>query len=93
MKDKKPADILYFVGICILIVGILLGIVLGFVLGEGGFNLVPAITAWLLCVIGGAGCISVSGSLNEAEEKKTEDEEFIKLIIESVKNEDEENGG
>lgn len=88
MKNKKLADILYFIGICLIIVGILLGCAVGFIFGGGVFNLVPAITVWLLSIIVGAGLISVSGSLFEAEEKKADDEEFIKLIIENVKNED-----
>ncbi|MBQ5347514.1 MAG: hypothetical protein IIU39_05650 [Ruminococcus sp.] len=88
MKEKKPADILFFIGVCVLIIGVLVGIALGFLFGEGGFNLVPSITVWLLCVVGGTGCITVSGSLTEAEEKKRDDEEFIKLLIESVKNEE-----
>lgn len=89
MKEKKPADIMFFIGICIIIIGILLGLALGFVFGAGGFNLVPSITVWLLSVIGGTGFITVSGSLNEAEEKKKDDEEFLKLLIESVKTGDE----
>lgn len=88
MKDKKSADILFFIGICIIIIGILLGCVLGFVMGEGGFNFVPSITCWLLSIICGTGFITVSGSLNEAKEKEAEDDEFLKLLIESVKNED-----
>ncbi len=90
MKDKKTANILFYIGICIIIIGILLGTALGFIFGEGGFNLIPSVTVWLLCVIGGAGFINVSGTLNEAEEKKRDDEEFIKLLIESVKKEEKE---
>lgn len=88
MKSKKAADILFFTGVCIIIIGILLGTVLGFVFGEGGFNFVPSVTVWLLCIIGGTGFVTVSGSLNEAEEKKQDDEEFLKLLIESVKKEE-----
>ncbi len=86
MKNKKLSDILFFVGICIIIVGILLGTALGFIFGNGGFNLVPAITVWILCVIGGTGFVSVSGSINEAEEKKSDDEEMLRQIIENLKN-------
>ncbi len=89
MKNKKTADILFFIGICLIIIGILLGCALGFIFGGGGFDLVPSITVWLLSIIGGAGFLGISSSLNEAEEKKAEDEEFIRLIIESVKSEDE----
>ncbi len=92
MKNKKPADILYFIGICLIIIGVLLGCAVGFIFGEGGFNLVPAITVWLLSIILGTGLISVSGSLAKADEKKAEDEEFIKLLIESVKNEEKTEG-
>ncbi|MCH5303909.1 MAG: hypothetical protein J1E41_03515 [Ruminococcus sp.] len=88
MKNKKLADILFFIGICIIIFGILLGAVLGFVLGGGGFNFVPSITVWLLCVIGGTGFVSVSGAVNEAKEKKKDDEEMLRLIIESIKKEE-----
>lgn len=90
MKNKKPADILFFIGICIIIIGILLGCALGFIFGVGGFNLVPSITTWLLTLIGGTGFITVSGTLSEADEKKKDDEEFLKLLIESVKNGDED---
>ena len=94
MKTKKTADILFFIGICIIIIGILLGCALGFIFGDGGFDLVPSVTVWLLCIIGGTGFISVSSGLSEAEEKKKDDEEFVKLLIESVKNEEDkaENG-
>lgn len=90
MKDKKPADILFFIGVCIIIIGVLAGIVLGLLFGDGGFNLVPSATVWLLCIISGTGFITVSGTLSEAEEKKKDEEEFIKLLIESVKNEENE---
>ncbi len=90
MKSKKIANILFFIGICIIIIGILLGTVLGFVMGEDGFNFVPSVTIWLLCIIGGTGFITVSGTLNEAEEKKRDDEEFIKLLIENAKNDKKE---
>jgi ABC-type antimicrobial peptide transport system permease subunit len=85
MKSKKIANILFFIGICIIIIGILLGTVLGFIMGEDGFNFVPSVTVWLLCIIGGTGFVTVSGTLNEAEEKKQDDEEFIKLLIENAK--------
>lgn len=88
MKNKKLADILYFIGVVLIILGILLGCAVGFFFGGGGFELVPSITVWLLSIIIGTGLISISDSLFEAEEKKADDEEFIKLIIENVKNED-----
>lgn len=87
MKSKKIANILFFIGICVIIIGILAGTVLGFVIGEDGFNFIPSVTVWLLCIIGGTGFITISGTLNETEEKKKNDEEFIKLLIENVKNE------
>lgn len=90
MKKKLP-DILFFSGICVIILGILLGVLLGFVLSEQGFNLVPSITTWLLSVITGTGFVTVSGSLNEAKEKKKDDEEFLKLLIEQVKKDEEKN--
>lgn len=90
MKSKKIANILFFIGICIIIIGILLGTVLGFVMGEDGFNFVPSVTIWLLCIIGGTGFVTVSGTLNEADEKKRDDEEFIKLLIENAKNDKKE---
>lgn len=88
MKNKKLADILYFIGVVLIILGILLGCAVGFFFGGGGFELVPSITVWLLSIIIGTGLISISDSLVKSEEKKTEDEQFIKLLIESVKNED-----
>lgn len=88
MKNKKLADILFFVGVCIIIIGALAGIALGLLFGEGGFNLVPSTTVWLLCIISGTGFITVSGTLNEADEKKQDDEEFVKLLIESMKKEE-----
>ncbi len=87
MKSKKIANILFFIGICVIIIGILAGTVLGFVMSEDGFNFIPSVTVWLLCIIGGTGFITISGTLNETEEKKKNDEEFIKLLIENVKNE------
>lgn len=88
MKNKKLADILYFIGVVLIILGILLGCAVGFFFGGGGFELVPSITVWLLSIIIGTGLISISDSLVKTEEKKTEDEQFIKLLIESVKNEE-----
>lgn len=88
MKNKKLPDILFSIGIIIIILGVLLGVLLGFVLSEQGFNLVPSITTWLLSLITGTGFITVSGSINEAKEKKEDDEEFLKLLIEQVKTDD-----
>ncbi len=88
MKNKKLPDILFSIGIIIIILGVLLGVLLGFVFSEQGFNLVPSITTWLLSLITGTGFITVSGSINEAKEKKEDDEEFLKLLIEQVKESD-----
>ena len=85
--NKKLADILFVFGIGLIIVGILAGVMLGFVTG-GGFNLVPAITIWLLCRVIGTGFVSVSGSVNKVNTQKTDDEESLRLIIEKIKNED-----
>lgn len=84
---KKLGDILFAFGIGLIIVGILAGIVLGLVTGEG-FNLVPAITAWLLSIVIGTGFVSVSGSVNKINAEKTNDEEELRLIIEKIKSED-----
>ncbi|MBQ5399373.1 MAG: hypothetical protein IIU14_08075 [Ruminococcus sp.] len=90
MKNKKLPDILFFTGISVIILGILLGVLLGFLLTEQGFNLVPAVTSWLLSVITGTGFVTVSNSLNEAKEKKKDDEEFLRLLIEQIKEEKDE---
>ncbi len=88
MKLKDSDNILFFIGLCVIIIGILLGCALGFIFGGGGFDLVPSITVWLLCIIGGAGLISISGSISEAKEKKKDDEELVKALIEKMKNEE-----
>lgn len=82
--NKKIADFLFTFGICLIIVGVLAGIILGFVTGEG-FNLVPAITVWLLCVVIGTGFVSVSGSVNKVTQATNDDEDVVRLIIEKVK--------
>jgi hypothetical protein len=92
MKHKKLPDILFFVGVSIIIIGVLLGVLLGFVMSDRGFNLVPSITVWLLSVITGTGCVTISGSLNEAKEKKKDDEEFLKLLIEQIKEDKTDDG-
>ncbi len=84
---RKLADILFVFGIGLIIVGVLAGVVLGFITGDG-FNLVPAITIWLLCVIIGTGFVSVSGSVNKANAQKDDDEEELRLIIEKIKSDD-----
>ena len=87
MKNIKLPDVLFTIGICVIIGGILLGVVLGFVLGNNGFDLVPSITCWLLSIVSGSGFITVSGSINEVKENKAKDEEILKMIIEKVQNE------
>ncbi len=89
MKNKKLPDILFFVGICVIITGVLLGVLLGFVMSGQGFNLVPSVTTWLLSIITGTGFVTVSGSLHEAKEKKENDEEFLSLLISQLKTENE----
>ncbi len=85
--NKKLADFLFVFGIVLIIVGILAGIIIGFVTDEG-FNLVPAITIWLLSIIIGTGFVSVSGSVNKVNVEKTNDEETMRMIIEKIKSED-----
>ena len=85
--NKKLADILFVSGIGLIIVGILVGVILGCVTGES-FNLVPAVTIWLLSVVIGTGFVSVSGSVNKANAQKSDDEESIRLIIEKIKSDD-----
>lgn len=85
--NKKLADFLFVFGIGLIIVGVLTGVIIGFVTGEG-FNLVPAITIWLLCIIIGAGFVSVSGSVNKVNTEKTNDEETMRMIIEKIKSKD-----
>ena len=85
--NKKLADFLFVFGIGLIIVGVLTGVIIGFVTGEG-FNLVPAITIWLLCIIIGAGFVSVSGSVSKVNTEKTNDEETMRMIIEKIKSED-----
>ena len=87
MKNIKLPDVLFAIGICVIVGGILLGVVLGFVLGNNGFDLVPSITCWLLSIVAGSGFITVSGSINEVKENKAKDEEILKMIIEKVQNE------
>ncbi len=87
MSNKKLPDVLFTIGICVIIGGILLGVVLGFVLGNRTFDLVSSITCWLLSIIVGSGFITVSSSLNEVKENKAKDEEILRMIIEKVQNE------
>ncbi len=84
---KKFGDVFFVAGICIIIVGILAGVAVGFLTGEG-FNLPPAITVWLICVVLGTGFVSVSGSFQEVSQKKQDDDEMLKMIIEKVKSDD-----
>lgn len=83
--NKKLADILFVSGICLIIVGVLAGVIIGLVTGDG-FNLVPAITIWLLSIIIGTGLVSVSGSVNNVNAKKDSDEEIMQQIIDKIKN-------
>ena len=84
---KKLADILFVFGICLIIVGILAGVIFGFITGDG-FNLVPAITIWLLSIVIGTGIVSVSGSFAKIDTKEKDDEEAMRMIIEKIKSED-----
>ena len=84
---KKLADILFVLGIGIIIVGILAGVIFGFITGSG-FNLVPAITIWLLSIVIGTGFVSVSGSVNKFSVQNDEDEEELRLIIAKIKADD-----
>lgn len=83
--NKKLADILFVSGICLIIVGLLAGVIIGFVTGDV-FNLVPAITIWLLTIIIGTGLVSVSGSVNKLNTQKDSDEETLQQIIDKIKN-------
>ena len=83
--NKKLADILFAAGICLIIVGILAGVIIGFITGDV-FNFVPAITIWLLSVIIGTGFVTVSGSVNKVNDKKDNDEEVLRQIIDKIKN-------
>ena len=84
---KKLADILFVLGIGIIIIGILAGVVFGLITGEG-FNLVPAVTIWLLSIVIGTGFVSVSGSVNRVNSRNDDDEEQLRLIIEKIKADD-----
>ena len=85
--NKKLADIIFAFGIGIIIVGILTGVIFGCIT-SGGFNLVPAITIWLLSIVIGTGFVSVSGSVSKINSEKTNDEEELRLIIEKIKADD-----
>lgn len=85
--NKKLADFLFVFGIGLIIVGVLTGVIIGFVTSDS-FNFVPAITIWLLCIIIGAGFVSVSGSVSKVNTEKTNDEETMRMIIEKIKSED-----
>ena len=83
--NKKLADILFVSGICLIIVGVLAGVIIGFITGDV-FNFVPAITIWLLSIVIGTGCVSVSGSVNKVNAQKDNDEEALRQIIDKIKN-------
>lgn len=85
--SKKLADFLFVFGICLMILGLLAGVMLGFLTGDG-FNLVPAITTWLLSIVIGTGFVSVSGSVSKVHMQKSDDEEELRLIIEKIKSDD-----
>jgi len=84
---KRLADVLLIIGLFVIIIGIITGIGLGYALSENGVNLIIAIPVCMLSIVVGGGCISVSGSINEAEENKSDDLELLKEIIEKVKEE------
>ena len=88
MKGKRLTDILFTVGIVVIIAGILGGIVAG-VVGGNGFNLIPAVAVWLASVIGGTGIVTISGSLSEAKSKKNDDVELLREIMNKIKNDEE----
>jgi len=85
--NKKLGDILFVTGIGLIIVGVLTGVVVGFITGDS-FNLVPAITIWLLSIVIGTGFVSVSGSVNKVNQKNDDEVEELRIIIESIKSED-----
>ncbi len=88
--NRKTADILFKIGIAVIIAGALAGALLGVIFGRGGFNLIPSVTVWLLSVISGTGIITVSSSLGEAGDKKRADELALEDIIERIKSEESE---
>lgn len=89
MKNKRITDVLFTVGIVVIIAGILGGIIVGMLSGDG-FNFIPALAVWLVTFFTGTGIVTVSGSLSEAGEKKQDDAELLDMILEKVKNEEEE---
>lgn len=84
---KKLADVLLIIGLFVIIIGIVTGIGLGYALSDKGINLIITIPVCLLSIIAGGGCISVSGSISEAEENKADDLELLNEIIQKVKEE------
>ena len=85
--NKKLGDFLFVFGICLIALGVLAGLIAGLVTGEG-FNLPPAITIWLLSIVVGTGFVTVSGSVHEIGQKKQDDDDLLKMIIEQVKNDE-----
>lgn len=88
--NRKTADILFKIGIAVIIAGAAAGALLGVIFGRGGFDLIPSVTVWLLSVITGTGIITVSSSLGEAGDKKRADELALEDIIERIKSEESE---
>lgn len=84
---KKLSDILLIAGGCLLIGGIIAGVIIGRITAEQGLNLVVAVPIWLLSIVAGGGCISVSGSISEAEGNKANDLELLNQIIEKMQSE------
>lgn len=87
MKNTKLSDVMFRIGFLIIALGIAIGAAVGIFTADG-FNLAPAIVIWLLSLIIGAGVVNISSSLSEAREKKQNDEELLKSIIESIKSEE-----
>ena len=87
MKHKKLSDILFKIGLALIAIGIIAGTAVGIFTADG-FNLMPAIVVWFISLIIGTGVINISSSLSEAGEKKKNDEEMLKRIIEGVKSDE-----
>ena len=84
---KKLSGILFKAGLSVVCAGIIGGIIAGIFTKNNGFNFSVAVPIWLFSIIGGGGCVSISGSINESEEEKANDFEMLKQIIDKVKSE------
>ena len=82
--NKKLSDFLFVFGICLIIIGVVAGVIAGIAFGDD-FNFAPAVTIWLLSVVVGTGLISVSASVSKINEKKEDEQETLRLIIERIK--------